>query len=74
MSVALAKTAAVAYERLAQASANDAERSGNLLNLSSWLSELGRWEEALAVICRNAWTLAALTQNALTWQKRWSER
>lgn len=39
---------AVVLKRLADNSANDGERAGRLLGLSSWLSDLGQLEEALA--------------------------
>jgi tetratricopeptide (TPR) repeat protein len=50
-STALAGTAAAAYQRLAEASAvGTREHSGALHNLSRWLGQLGRQEEALAAI------------------------
>jgi tetratricopeptide (TPR) repeat protein len=50
-SLALAQTAAFTYERLADASENDIEQKArNLLNLSNWMSRLGRLEDALAAI------------------------
>jgi Tetratricopeptide repeat len=49
-SLALAAPAAFALQRLANASADDNERAGWLVGLSSRLSELGRREEALDAI------------------------
>ena len=50
-SVALARPAALVFQRLADASAGDSEKRGeHLIHLSNWLSRLGRREEALAAI------------------------
>ena len=50
-SVALARPAALVFQRLADASEGDSERrGGHLIDLSNWLSGLGRREEALAAI------------------------
>jgi hypothetical protein len=50
-SVALARPAALVFQRLAGASEGDSEKRGeHLVNLSNWLSRLGRREEALAAI------------------------
>ena len=47
-SFALAAPAAVVLQRLTDDSAEDSERAGWLVNLSTWLGDLGRREEALA--------------------------
>ena len=50
-SVALARLAALVFQRLAGTSEGDSERrGGHLIDLSIWLSRLGRREEALAAI------------------------
>ena len=49
-SLVLAATAAVVIQRLADGSADDSERAGWLVELSNWLGDLGRREEALAAI------------------------
>ena len=50
-SVALARPAALVFQRLADASAGDSEKHAvHLINLSNWLSRLGRREQALAAI------------------------
>ena len=50
-SVALARPAALAFQRLADASADNSQKRGeHLIHLSNWLSRLGRREQALAAI------------------------
>lgn len=50
-SVALARPAALVFQRLAGTFEGDSEKRGeNLIDLSNWLSRLGRREEALAAI------------------------
>jgi tetratricopeptide (TPR) repeat protein len=50
-SVALARPAALVFQRLASASVGDNDKHGeHLIHLSKWLSRLGRREEALAAI------------------------
>ena len=51
-SVALAATAAQTYQHLADTAADDEQRAPRLGNLSTWLSRLGRREDALAAIGR----------------------
>jgi len=61
-SLALAAPAAVVLHRLADDSADDSERAGWLLDLSAWLADLGRLEEALAWISPSpSWPTAAST-------------
>jgi len=49
-SLVLAETAAAVLQRLASGSADDTGRAEWLLELTNWLGNLGRWEEALAAI------------------------
>jgi tetratricopeptide (TPR) repeat protein len=50
-SVALARPAALVFQRLADSAAGDSEKHAeHLIHLSNWLSRLGRREQALAAI------------------------
>src|SRR5262249_70606 len=49
-SFALAAPAAVVLQLLADNPADDAEAAETRLDLSAWLGELGRWEEALDAV------------------------